>query len=127
MTTALWCLMIAGWLPIVCAGIAKWGASDYDNRQPREWLEKQEGYRKRANAAQQNSWEAFLWFGIAVVVAMITKAEQSWLDSLAMIFVASRIAFIGFYVANWSTARSLAWLLGFITTLVIFASGGSAV
>jgi uncharacterized MAPEG superfamily protein len=127
MTTALWCLMIAGWLPIVCAGIAKWGASDFDNRHPREWLEKQEGYRKRANAAQQNSWEAFTWFGIAVVVAMVTKAEQSWLDSLAIIFIASRLAFIGFYVANWSTARTLAWLLGFITTLVIFASGSSAV
>jgi uncharacterized MAPEG superfamily protein len=115
--------MIAGWLPIVCAGISKWGASDFDNQHPREWLAKQEGHRKRANAAQQNSWEAFLWFGIAVLVAMVTKADPGKIDDLAIIFIVCRIFFIGFYLVNWSTARTLAWLAGFITTLVIFASG----
>lgn len=54
-----WCLLIMGLLPIVCAGISKAGARSYDNRNPREWLAAQEGYRKRAVAAQQNSWEAF--------------------------------------------------------------------
>ncbi|MEY4442128.1 MAG: hypothetical protein RL442_1128, partial [Pseudomonadota bacterium] len=28
-------VLIAGLLPIVCAGVAKWGAKSYDNRQPR--------------------------------------------------------------------------------------------
>ncbi len=123
MSIALWCLMIAGWLPIVCAGISKWGASDFDNQYPREWLAKQEGHRKRANGAQQNSWEAFLWFGIAVLVAMVTKADPGKIDDLAIIFIVCRIFFIGFYLANLSTLRTLAWLAGFITTLVIFASG----
>jgi uncharacterized MAPEG superfamily protein len=123
MSIALWCLLIAGWLPIVCAGISKWGASDFDNRHPREWLAKQDGHRKRANAAQQNSWEAFLWFGIAVLVAMVTKADPGKIDDLAIIFIVCRILFIGFYLANLSTLRTLAWLAGFITCIVIFASG----
>jgi len=123
MSIALWCLMIAGILPIVCAGISKAGASDYDNRAPREWLARQEGYRRRANAAQANSWEAFTWFGIAMAIALVTKADPSKLDFLAMFFLASRILYIGFYVMDKSSLRTLAWLAGFITTLTVFASG----
>jgi uncharacterized MAPEG superfamily protein len=123
MTVAMWCLLIAGWLPIVCAGISKWGAKDYDNRHPREWLAKQEGYRRRANAAQQNSWEAFLWFGIAVLAAMIRQTDPGWIDSLALIFIGSRVLYIGFYLADWSSLRTLAWLAGFFTSITIFATG----
>ena len=123
MSIALWCLMIAGILPIVCAGISKAGASDYDNRAPREWLARQEGYRRRANAAQANSWEAFTWFGIAMAIALVTKADPKQLDFLAMFFIASRILYIGFYVMDKSSLRTLAWLAGFITTLTVFASG----
>ena len=124
MTIAMWCLLITGWLPIVCAGISKWGASDYDNKAPREWEARQEGYRRRANAAQQNSWEAFAWFGIAVLMAMVNKADQNYLDGLAVFFVVARVLYIWFYVANLSTLRTLAWLAGFITGITIFASGG---
>jgi len=124
MTTALWVLLVTGWMPIIAAGIAKWGASDFDNKAPREWLARQEGYRKRATAAQQNSWEAFLWFGIAALVAMVTGADQGWIDSLSLIFIASRIAYLAFYLLDWSNARTLAWLAGFFTTITIFASGG---
>ncbi|MBU3720240.1 MAG: hypothetical protein FGM22_05685 [Burkholderiaceae bacterium] len=123
MSVALWCLMITGLLPIVCAGISKWGASDYDNRAPREWLARQEGYRRRANAAQANSWEAFIWFGIAMAIALVTKADPDKLDGLALFFLASRVLYIGFYVADKSGLRSLAWLAGLITTLTVFASG----
>ena len=123
MSVSLWCLMITGLLPIVCAGISKWGASDYDNRAPREWLARQEGYRRRANAAQANSWEAFIWFGIAMAIALVTKADPDKLDGLALFFLASRVLYIGLYVADKSGLRSLAWLAGLITTLTVFASG----
>jgi len=123
MSVALWCLMITGLLPIVCAGISKWGASDYDNRAPREWLARQEGYPRRANAAQANSWEAFIWFGIAMAIALVTKADPDKLDGLALFFLASRVHYIGFHVADKSGLRSQAWLAGLITTLTVFASG----
>jgi uncharacterized MAPEG superfamily protein len=123
MTMTWWCLLVTGFMPIVCAGISKWGASDYDNGNPREWLARQEGYRRRANAAQQNSWEAFLWFAVAVLVAMQTGAEPSRIDGLAILFVASRVLYVAFYVADRATLRSLAWLAGLITTVTIFASG----
>ena len=44
-TVAYWCVLIAACLPIVCAGIAKYGAfgkprrdGGYDNHSPRDWL-----------------------------------------------------------------------------------------
>lgn len=123
MTTALWCLLIAGLLPIVCAGISKWGASDFDNANPRDWLARQAGHRKRAHAAQANSWEAFALFSTAVLVALHQKADPEQLDRLAVFFIVSRVLYIAFYLVDRSTLRSLAWLAGLITTFTIFASG----
>ena len=54
MNLAIASLLVAGLMPIVCAGIAKAGQKNYDNHNPREWLAKQTGYRARANAAQGN-------------------------------------------------------------------------
>ncbi len=123
MSTALWCLLIAGLMPIICAGISKWGASDFDNASPREWLARQEGHRKRANAAQANSWEAFALFSTAVLVALHNNVDAEKLDNLAVFFIVSRVLFIAFYLMDRSTLRSLAWLAGLFTTLTIFASG----
>jgi len=83
MTTALWCLMIAALLPIVCTGIAKWGFKGFDNNRPREWLARQDGWRARANAAQQNSWEAFAIFSAAVLTAHVVEAPQARVDGSA--------------------------------------------
>jgi len=41
-------LLIAGVLPVACAGIAKLGFKEYDNNNPRAWLAKQTGFRARA-------------------------------------------------------------------------------
>jgi uncharacterized MAPEG superfamily protein len=123
MSTALWCLLIAGLMPIICAGISKWGASDFDNASPREWLARQEGHRKRANAAQANSWEAFALFSTAVLVALHNNVDAQKLDNLAVFFIVSRVLFIAFYLMDRSTLRSLAWLAGLFTTLTIFGSG----
>ena len=69
MTTAYWCVLIAGLLPYVATLTAKIGGEKFDNRDPREWLNRQSGHRQRANAAQLNSFEAFPLFAAAVVVA----------------------------------------------------------
>ena len=69
-------LLIAGLLPIVCAGIAKWRAKDYDNNQPRAWIEEQDDWRARANAAQQNSFEAFPLFAGGVLLALVTNTFE---------------------------------------------------
>jgi uncharacterized MAPEG superfamily protein len=123
MTTALWCVLAAGVLPMVATTIAKAGGERYDNRAPREWLERQDGYRRRADYAQRNSFEAFPFFAAAVIVAHLLQAPQDRIDALAVIFIVARAGYIVSYVADWHGLRSVLWLVGWVATVAIFVTG----
>ncbi|PQA84273.1 hypothetical protein C5F52_07555 [Limnohabitans sp. TS-CS-82] len=120
MTMAFVAVLVAGVLPLVCAGIAKAGCKDYDNRDPRAWLAKQTGFRARANAAQANSFEAFPFFAAAVVLATFTQADARSVNLLAFIFVASRMAYIACYLADKASARSVFWAVGYGATIWLY-------
>ncbi|HKQ81926.1 MAG TPA: MAPEG family protein [Steroidobacteraceae bacterium] len=119
MTTAFWCVLAAGLLPFVATMIAK-SKPGFDNRNPRAWLQSQEGFRQRANAAQMNSFESFPLFAAAVIIAYVLQAPQGTIDQLALGFVAARVAYIICYVADWATVRSLCWAVGIGCTVAIF-------
>jgi uncharacterized MAPEG superfamily protein len=120
MTIAFWCVFIAGLLPWISAATAKLGARGYDNNEPRAWLARQEGFRARANAAQQNAFEAFGFFAVAVLVAHLTLGPQQRVDQLAMVFVAARVVYLPLYIVGWGKARSLAWAVGLAASVWIF-------
>lgn len=122
MTNAFWCVLIAGLLPYLATVAAKAGAR-FDNRNPRAWLAQQSGYRARANAAQLNGFEAFPLFAAAVIVAHLTDAPQARVDTLAMVFIAARVAHLAFYLADLATLRSLAWFAGIGSAVAIFVAG----
>ncbi|MEY4267253.1 MAG: hypothetical protein RIS90_1788 [Pseudomonadota bacterium] len=129
-TIAHGCILVASLLPILCAGIAKWGAfgkprraGGYDNDNPRAWLANQSDWRARANAAQANSFEALPFFLGAVIVAQQLAVPQMRLDALALAFVALRLAYIVSYVAAWSSARSIIWVAGLGVNIAIMLSG----
>jgi uncharacterized MAPEG superfamily protein len=114
MTIAYFCVLIASILPIVWVGYAKIvsGFTMKDNFTPRELLEKCTGKARRAKWAQENSWEAFAPFAAAVIIAAQCGVLQSTLDSIAMVFVAMRILFGIFYIADQASLRSLVWFAG---------------
>ena len=120
MTVALWCVFIAGLLPYAAALTAKAGAPGFDNNEPRAWLAKQTGFRARANAAQQNSFEAFALFAVAVLVAHVTRGAVAQADTLAMVFIAARVIYLFLYLRGWGTARSLVWGVGMVVSVWIF-------
>jgi uncharacterized MAPEG superfamily protein len=120
MTIAYACVLFMGLLPYVAAGIAKKGFDSYDNNLPREWLAKQTGFRARANAAQANLFESLPLFFAAVIIASIANAPQVRIDALAIGFVLARIGFLYCYVANYSTARSILWLIGIVCVVALF-------
>jgi uncharacterized MAPEG superfamily protein len=122
MTTAYWCVLAAGLLPYVATISAKAGAR-FDNRMPRAWLAAQTGWRARANAAQQNSFEAFPLFAVAVLVAHQTGAAQARVDLLAEVFVVARIAYVVTYVADLALLRSIVWFAGIASAVAIFVAG----
>jgi uncharacterized MAPEG superfamily protein len=124
MTVAFWCVLVAGLLPYAATLTAKIGAGGFDNRNPRDWLSQQDGFRRRANAAQHNSFEAFPLFATAVIIAHLSGAPQPRVDLLAVTFVLARLFYTACYVADFSTLRSLAWFvgLGSVVTIVLAAA-----
>ena len=120
MTIAYACVLLMGLLPYVAAGIAKKGFENYDNSMPRQWLAKQTGFRARANAAQANLFESLPLFFAAVIIASMNNAPQTRIDLLALGFVATRIAFLICYLANWPTTRTIVWVAGLICVIAIF-------
>ena len=126
MTIAYWSLLAAIVLPYLFIGIAKFtGGGDFgpkQNHNPREFLEKLEGARKRAYWAQQNSYEVTPAFAAAVLVAhQIGSAAQGTIDGIALAFVVSRIAFGICYIRDWASARSLIWAFGMGCIVALFA------
>ena len=122
MTTAYWCVLIAGLLPYVATILAKSGGR-LDNHLPRDWLAGLTGWRKRAHAAQLNSFEAFPLFAAAVVIAHQTGGPQSRIDLLASIFVVARVAYLGAYVGDYATLRTLIWMVATGCSIAILVSG----
>ena len=129
-TIAYWCVLVAAVLPVVCAGIAKYGMfrtsrreGGYDNDNPRAWLARQTDWRARANAAQANTFEALPFFFAAVIIAHQLQASQVRLDILALLFIALRVAYVIMYVANLATARSIVWALALAVNIAILFSG----
>ena len=115
MTVALWCILIAIFLPYVCTGIAKasGGFRLSDNHDPRDFLESLNGLARRAHAAQLNSFEVTPAFAAAVIVAhLVGNAELVTINVLSVLFITSRLLYIIFYLADWAILRSLVWLVG---------------
>ena len=55
MTIALWCVLVAGLLPYVATVIAKAG-TDFDNRDPRVWLARQQGFMQNDAPTECTRW-----------------------------------------------------------------------
>jgi uncharacterized MAPEG superfamily protein len=127
MTLAYWCVLIALFLPYLCAVLAKYASGQFSqsaNHDPRAFLETLQGLPRRANAAQLNSFEITPAFAAAVIIAHLAGgAQQSTLNMLAVAFVLSRLAYIACYLADWARLRSLVWALGMALIVALFVAG----
>ncbi|NCV54753.1 MAG: hypothetical protein EBW54_00880 [Betaproteobacteria bacterium] len=118
MSIPAYSLLLACVMPIVAAGLQKWGASDYDNRQPRQWAQQmQEPRRQRALAAQANCWEALIVFAAALLFAMQHEVDANHRDALCISFIGARLLYLWAYYVDKATLRSLVWLIGYGSAL----------
>ena len=122
MTFAYWMILVAVLLPYVMASLAKSGGR-VDNAQPRADLDSLQGWRRRADWAQSNHFEALPAFAAGVFVAELAHAPQHWIDGLAGVFVLLRIAYSAAYLAGRSSLRSTLWSLGMICVIALFCIG----
>ena len=112
---------MAALLPYFTVGLAKSGG--FDNHRPRPSLESLAGWRRRADWAHRNHFEAFPAFAAAVFVAELTHAPQSRIDQLAGIFVLLRVIYTALYIADQAFLRSIVWSLGLIAIIWLFVLG----
>jgi uncharacterized MAPEG superfamily protein len=115
------CVLVAGLMPVVCAGIAKSGFKGYDNSDPRAWLARQTGFRARANAAQANCFEAFPFFAVGVILALLTGVAPTIVDAASVFFVAMRVAYVFCYVSDKAKWRTMVWSAAYLTVVALYA------
>ncbi len=118
-------LLIASQVPMVASGIAKAGSfraaeNRYDNHEPRLWLERQtDPRRRRANAAQANSFEALPFLFAATLFALILHAPTGLIDGLLIAWLVLRAVYLWCYITDRPTMRSLAWTLALVVNIVL--------
>ena len=122
MTIALWCVLVIALIPMLLTGLAKALGGRYDNHDPRGHAGSYSGMAKRAHAAHQNAFEAFPLFAVAVLIAELKGGPRLTVDTLAIAYVALRLAYSAAYIYNRPSLRSTLWVLALIAAIAIFVS-----
>ena len=123
MTIAYWCLIAVIFITYSYTGIAKFARKGYNNTCPRTYLQKLDGWPKRAYWAHLNSLEVLPQFAAGLIIAHQLKMPQLYIDIAAVAFTVSRVLYGVFYMLNWSWFRSYTWLCGlFIIAYLIMGA-----
>lgn len=123
MSIAYWCILIAAALPYLWVSVAKSGAPDYNNKDPRGWVANQQSYRVRNGyGAHLNAFEAFPAFAASVLMAQFAGVDEGRISMLALAFVVFRILHGIFYLSGTHALRSLVWLGGFASVAALMIS-----
>lgn len=126
MSVAYWCILVAALLPYAWVTIAKRTGPRYNNRDPRQWVARQEDPRvQRAYAAHLNAFEAFAPFAAGVLLAQLAGVEQHTIALLSIIFIACRILHGVFYLADKPTFRSLSWAGGIACVVALLVQAAT--
>ena len=124
MTFAYACIVIAIIMPIILAGIAKKGSEiPIDNNEPRDHIRHLKKRAKYAYGAEQNCYESFPPFAIAVLAAHLMDGTQLTIDILAGLYIFSRLMYVTFYLQGRGTLRSVTYIVGLIATISLFFVG----
>lgn len=124
MSIALWTVLFAGILPPLTVIIAKRAGAGYDNHDPRGWAQGLEGFRKRAHAAHQNSYEFFPLFAVAVLIAEWKLGANPAVDRLTLGIIGARLLYTATYLSDNPNLRSIAWFIAWLGTVALFVMGG---
>ena len=117
MTLAIWCVLVAAFLPYVPFGLV---SRQLDPHAPRLSALKLEGRAARAHGAHLNAFEAFPFFAAAVIVSQVVEGASATVGWLALAFIVARIGHLAFYLADRPSLRTACFALGLVLTLVIF-------
>jgi uncharacterized MAPEG superfamily protein len=117
MTLAIWCVLVAAFLPYVPFALA---SRQLDPHAPRRNAAQLEGLAARAHGAHLNAFEAFPFFAAAVIVSQVVEGASATIGWLALAFVVARIGHMAFYLADRPPLRSACFFIGLALALIIF-------
>jgi uncharacterized MAPEG superfamily protein len=125
MSIPFWCVFISALLIFVAkipVAKAMNEQGGYNNHLPRQQQAQLTGFGARALAAHQNCFEAFILFAVGVLMAHTTQTAGWLIDTLAIIFVVTRIIYLLCYWGDWAWQRSLVWIIGLVCSLLLMIS-----
>jgi uncharacterized MAPEG superfamily protein len=93
----------------------------YDNHLPRDQQARLDGMGRRALAAHQNSMEALVVFGIALLAAMQRHVNLSVVALFCAIFLLARLVYVLAYLSDRPPLRSGMFSLGMLTCCALLA------
>ncbi len=124
MQTVIACLLIATFMPMVCAWISGYYRHKQfgfvNNKTPRVQAGQLEGVGHRAVAAQQNSWEALAVFSAALLALHMSGVVLDSVATACVAFVLLRVAYIVCYLTNKDLLRSTFFIGGFGICIYFF-------
>lgn len=121
-------VLIAGILPYLFTVIAKVKHhlhKPYNNRDPRSFMQDAEGMARRAHNTQLNSFEAFPFFAVGVLIVHLKSLEGSAIDwekanYLSTSFVTMRVLYGWAYLSDRPALRSVIWFTGIVSAGLLY-------
>ncbi|MDF5740246.1 MAG: MAPEG family protein [Nostoc sp.] len=86
---------------------------------PRAMFDKLPPYAQRATWAHQNTFEAFMIFAAAALMAYVTGINSSTAQVAAIAFVVARLLYSIFYILNIPVLRSLMFGIGSVSSATL--------
>jgi uncharacterized MAPEG superfamily protein len=93
----------------------------FDISAPRATFDKLPDYGKRANWAHQNSWEAFMLYSAAALMAYTTHQDSQTVVNCAIGFTIARLLYSIFYIVNIPLGRSLMFGVGSVAIFTLMS------
>jgi uncharacterized MAPEG superfamily protein len=93
----------------------------FDISAPRAAFDKMPDYGKRATWAHQNSWEAFILYSAAALMAYTTHQESPTVVNCAIGFTVARLFYSIFYIINFPIGRSLMFGVGSVAIFTLMS------
>jgi uncharacterized MAPEG superfamily protein len=94
----------------------------FDISAPRAAFDKMPDYGKRATWAHQNSWEAFILYSAAALMAFITHQDSPTIVNCAIGFTVARLLYSIFYIINFPIGRSLMFGIGSVAIFTLMSA-----
>ena len=93
----------------------------FDLAAPRATFDKLPDYGKRATWAHQNSWEAFMLYSAAALMAYVTHQDSPIVVNCAIGFTVARLLYSIFYIINIPIGRSLMFGVGSVAIYTLMS------